>query len=207
MNFSAKQVVSSSAVKLWWLRNYGDKQEPDTKYDDIRKKGSEYQEMIVETLFKDRCDTEMGGFVNVAETGDRIYFSNDIVLDNGNAIVECKCPMFDNVDDFLKQSIVQCAFYSFLSDQCTILTKAKFACAEGVEPSSIRLDDNFRYLLSFGSDMYEIKVKNHQMLWEWFKQKIINSIDYKVAKAYSESHPQKYQFEMLQDSFEYNKIG
>ena len=205
MNFSAKQIINSSATKLWWIRNHGDNKDMN-QFTEARELGSKFQKQVAQSLLLGEYEEEMGGFVTVYETGDRIYFSNDVVLDNGHAIIECKYPMFGYTEDFLNKSILQCAFYSFLSDQCTILKKAKFACPEGVEPKQIKLDDNFKYLLAFGDQMFEIKVTNHNLIWEWCKQKICNSINYSDAKAYNESHPQKYQYEMLKDSFKVFKI-
>lgn len=195
MNFSAKKLLNSSASKLCWYRNFGHREgqehTPNEVYE-AQLMGSEFQQRMAHALFNGDYQEEMGGGVEVPETGDRIYFSNDIVLNNGSAVVECKAPLFGNSEDFFNKSIIQCGFYSFLSDQCTILRKSKFACPDGNGPI-IRLRDNFKYLLLFGNSLYEIRTPGYETLWTYMSCKLQASLDFKTAKTFDTSHPQKLQ--------------
>lgn len=207
MNFSAKQVINTSSAKLRWLREHPyEKNQNEDRYAHLQRQGILFQENIAKVFSSEGYEEEMGGHVTNS-IGDRIYFSNDIVLNDGATIIECKLPILGNSDDFLKKSILQCAFYSFLSDQCSILKKSKFAIEQGYSDSIIRLQDNFQYLLAFGKHIYKIEVTNPWMLWNYLDQKLIASAEsYEAAKEFDITHPKEYIFEMLSSAFTVTQI-
>lgn len=192
MNFSAKQLLTSSCMQLKYLR---DNPQKKAEVSVGKLEGVKEQHKMLSKF--NAFGEELGGVYKKDDI--TIFFSNDIVsLDK---IIEVKTINGKTEDWYFNNSVLQCALYSsFIRLGSTMLTTSKFFLAEGNPKRSIVVKRDIDYLLLFGDKLYKVVVTNPKQIVDFFINKAKATFEYETAKVFDKQYKFK-EFETLKKYF------
>lgn len=185
MNFSAKKLLTMSASQLIYLNNHQGLNNKTITPQILS--GQRYQQDILNKLNESACYLDEMGGVYTDGRGNNVYFSHDIVKNNGTEIFETKYnnePALRN--DYLMKSALQCAVYDTLTRfSSPLLHKSKFA-QNGFNNATIELDSSYQYFLSIGNSLFKIKLLDPYPILDFIENKIaiIEKGDYNEARRF-----------------------
>jgi hypothetical protein len=177
MIFSAKKLLTQTAKQTVYLSL---NPQPQVVTDNVIRGDKHQHDMASKMII---FGEEMGGCLNL--NGDLIYFTNDIVVD-GSTIMEVKNVEGEYPQWYFNSSVLQCAFYKALCIACgRNLSTAKFFVDLGHQKQNISLNENFNYVLSFGTEQYIVDITDYHPFIGFLQNKI-NAIKggYKTAAEF-----------------------
>ena len=196
-----------SAAQLIYLNQHPDKD--IVNITPLILEGQKYQQTILNKLNESAYYIDEMGCVYRTSQGSNIYFSHDIVKNNGKEIFETK---YNNSlaleNDYLMKSALQCAVYDTLTRfSSPLLHKSKFA-QNGFNNATIELDPYYQYFLSIGNSLFKITLLNPYPILEFIENKtaIVEKGDYNEAR-YFDSIWKGNEYKILRECFRITEIA
>lgn len=198
INFSAKDLCTRSCMQIKMFAEHPEKRPQPSQ---AAFEGESYQHQVVKKM-NGVIGEEMGSVL--IDDNVRIYFSNDVVCKD--KIVEIKSVNGEPEEWYLKSSLLQCAVYnSLLKMTDGRLKTAKFFSDKGNPIVETAVDDDIKYFLKFGNDIYLINVKDAGSIVRFILEKAKASMSWDGAKLFDAAYKRK-EFETLKPFFDYVKI-
>lgn len=198
MNFSAKKLISQSAMQICYLLHHPSKVNKDDIKTDWMMEGEKFQATIFESLGKG-YESEMGGCYTTSN-GDKIYFSHDIVSTDGEKIIEVKKEGNDFY--YFRNSLLQCAIYDVLTRFSSPFVRKSAFCRTSANDVTIRLKKSYNYYLQFGKCRYNVKLTNPYPLLQFIEEKTKACRSYDSAHAFDANWKGR-EYELLSGCFNY----
>ena len=207
ITFSAKDLLTKSCRQIKMLKEHP---ELNPSPSNMMIYGSNFQKAVADTIPGIIGQEMRGTYVanKYGYGGIGINFSNDIVCKN--TIYEVKSVFGAVPDWYLKSSLLQCAFYkSMILMGADRLETASFYVNEGHERKVVYMNphiNKIRYILIFGEEKYEIRIKDVGKIIGFFEYKAACCCDnWSLASSWDFRYKHK-EYEVLKDAFTYNNI-
>lgn len=157
---------------------------------------------VGENIFNGECKLNYGNYIPLPDESDFIMFHNDIISNNGKMIANCAV-----VDTILNSNEHHKKNLLLYAAGLTFLTTQKPRLIDLVDyRKEVKIDDNFESIVFINDDLYKINLISPNVLWTYMHQKVISSKNLEDATVFDERHPHQDTFNILESTFEYNKI-
>lgn len=207
-HFILKDVIDLSAHDLWYKRFLMKKHfHSYSTYDQLERilenDNKTLIQIVAKKLFDGNCHIGVWDEIERPYSKDSIMFANDIVTDDGKIAMLCRGKIEEGNEVKLHEILLEAAVNCFMTTQSANMLY--FRDRDYVD--ELPIDDNFKYLVLIGNDLYEITLTSPSVLWMYISHKLEMSTSKDTALSFDNSHPQEHKFNMLKCAFTWEKIN